>query len=102
MSKPAFGAFADLTSATETAAVEVSHLEEIAVMAHGTFTGTVELQVSFDGTNFAPHPTLTGKTAPFSGEVGFRCKAIRMACTAYTTGTISSNYSGSNADLKGA
>lgn len=101
MSKPYFANLQDLDAQENGAAVDVSHLEEIAVLAGGTFVGTVELQVSFDGTTFVPHPTLTGKTAPFSGAVGFRCKQIRMVTTAYTSGTVKCAYSGSDTDLQG-
>lgn len=101
MGKAAFGNFADLTGTGETAAVDVSHLEEIAVGAFGTWAGTIELQVSFDGTNFTGHPTLTAKTAVFSGAVGFRCKQIRFSCSAFTSGTIETAYSGTDEDREG-
>lgn len=101
MSKPEFGNFANLTATGETAAKDVSHLEEVAVCVGGTFVGTCGVEVSFDGSTWVPHPTLTGKTAPFSGAIGFRCKQIRMDCSAYTSGTIQSAYSGSDTDQEG-
>lgn len=102
MSKPRFGTFTDLASTTTAGEKDVSELEEVAVLVGGTFVGTVDVLVSFDGTTFVPHPTLNGKTAPFSGTIGFRCKMIDIECTAYTSGTIKSGFSGSDEDLQGA
>jgi hypothetical protein len=101
MGKATFGQFADLTSAASTAAVDVSHLETIYICGGGTFVGTWELQFSMDGTNWHVHPTITGKTAAFNGTVGFRAKLVRITCTAYTSGTIKSQYSGDDEDRLG-
>lgn len=82
-------------------AAEVAHFEDVGVLVSGTFVGTCEIQVSFDGTTFVSHPTLTAKTAPFSGLIGFPCKAVRLNCTAYTSGTISGSGGGRDEDRKG-
>ncbi len=101
MSKKRFGSFTDLGSATESDPVDVSDLEAIYVVGYGTFVGTWELQFSMDGVSFNTHPTITGKTAAFSGAVGFLCKQVRIACTAWTSGTIESDYSGKDDNLLG-
>lgn len=101
MSKPAFLPLADLTGTGQTAAVEIAHLEEAAIVVGGTFVGTFELEVSPDGTMWVPHATITGKTAPFAGEIGYRCKQVRLSCTAHTSGTIESFVAGSDTDLEG-
>lgn len=93
--------FDDLGSITATDAIDVEHVENTAVIIGGTFTGTVSLQISFDGSTWINHPTINGKTAAFAGTVGFRCKALRMNCTAYSSGTIKTAVSGDDEDRRG-
>lgn len=77
-----------LTAVSAGDPVDVAELEEIGVLVGGTFVGTVSIEVSFDGATFVPHPDFTGKTAPFSGKIGFPVKQVRANCTAYTSGTL--------------
>lgn len=99
MSKPYFAALDDLESTTETDPVDVGHLENVAVVVGGTFTGTWSLQVSPDGTLWVPHATIAAKTAAFAGAVGYRVKQVRLSCSAYTDGTIESFVTGDDEDL---
>jgi len=105
MGKGTFGEFTDLTAVDQSDPVDVSHLETVYVVGFGTFVGTWELQFTMDdlgGTpNWHTHPTITGKTGPFNGELGFRARGVRLACTAFTSGTIEGRYSGNDEDAKG-
>ena len=105
MAKGIFGSFSDIASATNTDPVDVSHLETIYAAGTGTFVGTWALQFTMDdlagSPNWHTHPTITGKTAAFNAEVGFRCRGIRLIFTAWTSGTLEGSYSGDDTDLKG-
>lgn len=52
----------------------------------GTFVGTVQIEISVDGTNFA----ITGSalTAPGSVAIPQAARKVRSNCTAWTSGTI--------------
>lgn len=91
----------DLTATGAGSAVETAHLEDVGVMVGGTFVGTVDVEVSFDGSTFAPHPTLNGQTAPFAGTIGFPCKQVRLNVTAYTSGTLEGRGAGKDQDRLG-
>lgn len=101
MSKPFFAALQDLDAVENGAALDVSHLENVAVVVGGTFVGTWALQVSPDGTLWVEHATITGKTAAFAGEVGYRCMQVRTVCSAHTSGTIEGFVSGDDEDRPG-
>lgn len=92
--------FFDLGSFTGTGpgtAVDVGYLEQLAGLIGGTFVGTIDIEASFDGgTTFVPIPGLDGQTAPTIVDIPFRCDQIRGNCTAYTSGTIEAQASGSN------
>lgn len=57
------------------------------VEVYGTFTGTVKIQGSMDGTNWTDW--ITGITAPAWHIIPDGPRYIRSNCTAYTNGTIS-------------
>lgn len=91
----------DLTATGAGSAAECAHLEDVAVSVSGTFSATVDVEVSFDGTSFAPHPSLNGQTAPFAGTIGFPCKQVRLNVTAYTSGTLEGRGAGKDQDRLG-
>lgn len=86
-------ALADLGSATTNAAsADVSNCERLMLCISGTFVGTVQAEVSADGTKFSKYGTAL--TAPGVVEITGPCKAVRANCTAWTSGTIESRLSG--------
>lgn len=86
-------ALADITSATANAAsADVSSMEKLMLAISGTFVGTVQAEVSVDGTKFSKYGTAL--TAPGVVEIASPCKKVRANCTAYTSGTIESRLSG--------
>lgn len=80
----AFAAGTWQSTTASSAALDVSDLEDVVVMLAGTFAGTLKVDVSFDGTNFAEWGS---KTAPAAYATIPACKAIKMRCSAYTSGT---------------
>lgn len=74
------------------AAVDVSSLSDVVVQVSGTFVGTVQIEVSQDGTNFAQFGA--NQTAPGILEITIPCKQIRSRCSAYTSGTAVTTYGG--------
>jgi hypothetical protein len=100
MSRKEFIAFTDMDDVEVTTAVEVSHLDDVAVVVGGTFSATWKLQVSPDGTLWVDHATITGKTAAFAGTVGYPVKQVRLSCTAFSSGTIEGFATGVNPELK--
>lgn len=103
MGKPAFIDLGSLTTTGAGTAVDVSHLENLAVMIGGTFVGTVDIEASFDaGATFVPVPgNLSGATAPVAAAVPFRAQQVRANVTAFTSGTIEVKASGEDTDVKG-
>jgi hypothetical protein len=94
MAKPEFGAVAAGTwqsSTASSAAVDVSHLTDVQVALAGTFVGTVFVDVSWDGTNFAAWGSLT---APGAYTKIPQCKQFKMRTSAYTSGTPNAGYTG--------
>lgn len=95
MSKPDFGSVATGTWATSTAtsaAVDVSHLRDLKVMLGGTFVGTWVVDISWDGTTFVPWEA--GRTTPGVYTTIPACKAFKMRCSAFTSGTAVVGYAG--------
>ncbi len=78
--------------------VDVSHLEEIAVCGAGPYVATVDVEVSFDGTNYAPHSTHKNLTDPFVLPLDVPAKTIRLNVTSYTSGTITGGVGGRDTD----
>lgn len=102
MGRPRFEALDDLGAVAATAGVDMSALEDAAVMVGGTFVGTYSVELSFDnGATWVPHPDHTGETAPKVCVIGMRAQQVRVNCTAYTSGTLESNLGGTDDDLKG-
>jgi hypothetical protein len=72
-------------------AVETGVAREVAtvdnpfsVMVSGTFVATILIEVSPDGTNWAPFGA--GVTAPGTVKVDIPCKQVRARCSAFTSG----------------
>lgn len=84
----------DLTATGAGSAVDVSHLEEVSFLVGGTFVGTYDVEVSFDGSVWVPHPDHNGETAPKAGDVAIPIKQVRINCTAFTSGTLECHVSG--------
>ena len=68
-------------------------LDRALVVVSGTFVATVRIDVSVDGTNFAPALLPDGTTAlptftaPGSKMIGGDAVKVRVATTVYTSGT---------------
>lgn len=65
-------------------AVEVSDYDTVGCFVGGTFVGTVQIEVSFDGTNWAAYGAAL--TAPGTVAITIPVKQVRANCTAYTSG----------------
>lgn len=88
------GALGSHAAVEADAAVNVSDLLDLQVTYSGTFVGTWILEVSFDqGTTWAQFDT--GTAAKLTAVLP-RCGRIRSRCSAYTSGTIVANYSGTD------
>lgn len=92
-------ALGNLTSAAAATGVEVGDAEKCHVYIYGTFVGTVVVEASADGTNYAP--VAAGLTAPGIVEVPATAKKVRTNCTAFTSGTISAHVGIEDADRLG-
>ena len=80
-------------------AINCSHFNSVVLQLTGTWTGTVQIQFSNDGTNWVVFPTLQnsgGLLSSFTtnGTYGISVfgKYVRVQCTAYTSGTINANF----------
>lgn len=82
MSKQISGNFTATGAGTETLTTK-----EFGISVSGTFSGTVALQRSLDGTNWHTVESYTEATEK-AGDNGNEC-LMRLNCTAYTSGTIS-------------
>jgi hypothetical protein len=71
--------------AAGTASSLVDNHDSVVVLASGTFTGTYQVQVSGDGTNWTNFGTAL--TAAGNLPVTILCSKVRLNCTAYTSGT---------------
>lgn len=87
-----------LVSGTFTATGQSSSFRPIGkfnVSLRGTFVGTVAIERSFDGTNWAGiSRDSSGTAATFTGPAGVICEEVegdtlyRLNCTTYTSGTV--------------
>lgn len=92
--------FANITSQANNAAIDVSQLTDGSnVIVYGTFTGTVSVQWSHNGTDFVDYSTAL--TAPGYKEKIPSCKALRLNCSAYTSGTIKGAVFGADPNRQG-
>lgn len=86
MSNPATGFVATGTStAGQTLDVE-GYDVPVGVGVFGTFVGTMQIEVSMDGTNWAPFGAAL--TAPGTVKIDIPVKMVRAHCTAWTSGAI--------------
>lgn len=90
---------ADLTGTGQNAGVDVSDLETASYWVFGTFVGTVQMQVSPDGTNWVDEGSPVSAAARIS--IPQEAKQARLDCTAYTSGTIESAITGIDDDRLG-
>lgn len=75
--------------------VGIQETRDKAVQVWGTFTATWKLQAKI--TLDADYLDLvTGKTGPDIVEITAPVVAVRVVCTAYTSGTIEANFAGFN------
>jgi hypothetical protein len=63
--------------------VDIAHAETAGVFVGGTFVGTILIEVSFDGTNWATYAT---HTAAGTTLIAIPVKQVRARCSAYTSG----------------
>ena len=106
MSKHVARALTDLGAVAISAGGNVEALEHVMIMIGGTFVGTYSVEGSVDGTTFAAMSdihgnSLAGLTAPTTRQLPVGLNAVRVNCTAYTSGTIESDVGGLDADLRG-
>lgn len=99
MSKFQTRAAADLTATGQNAGVEVSDLETAHYWVVGTFVGTLQVQISPDGTNWVNEGSAL--TAPGYVAIPAAAKQVRGDCTAYTSGTIEGVITGVDEDRLG-
>jgi hypothetical protein len=71
-----------------------NNLDDLSVFIFGTFSGTMTIEASCDGTNFVPLKdrggTAISTTAPAMFALSGSATHIRRNCTAYSSGTIQS------------
>lgn len=92
--KLAEGALASLTGVANGAGVSMAGYVDVAVTISGTFAGTWAVEVSFDGgTTWAQFDTGTAKKLTATLP---RCGQARGICSAFTSGTIVMNFSGTD------
>ena len=84
--RPEFRDFEDVTSQAASPALDVSDYPKVGVQVFGTFVATVAVEISLDGSTFAPFGAAL--TAPGIVEVPFPARLIRINVTAFTSGTI--------------
>ena len=95
MARNVFGILGSHAAVETGTPVDVSHLEDVSILIGGTFVGTVNIEVSMDGTNWvALTGALGGATAPVVALVGLPVKEIRTDVTAYTSGAIEVLFAG--------
>lgn len=73
-------------SVATTGAMDVSGAAHIYVQMAGTYTATIDVQLSNDGTNWVTSSSATGLTSGTLTSVPERCKYMRLNVTAYTSG----------------
>lgn len=78
---------ADVGSATNNAGVGLDG-DDFDMYVQGTFVGTVQLEISADGTNYVPEGTAV--TVPDRIAIPNSAQFARIDVTAYTSGTIES------------
>ena len=98
MGKQINRALADVGSATNNAGINVSDLDACAMYVQGTFVGTVQLQISSDGSTYVNEGSAV--TVPDRIAIPADAKFTRIDVTAWTSGTIESVVSGRDNDLK--
>jgi len=90
---------ADITSQAANAGVEVSDFESATAWVLGTFVGTVQMQISPDGTNWVNSGSAV--TAVATIAIPDTAKQVRFDCTAYTSGTIEGVVTGRDVERRG-
>jgi hypothetical protein len=99
MPKQRVTALGDLVGVATTPAVDISANEESDLYINGTWVGTVQPEVSADGTNF--NAVGSALTAPAIVALPKTAKQVRLDCTAFTSGTIESQVGGRDDDRLG-
>jgi hypothetical protein len=76
------------------AGIGARNLRDKAIIISGTFTATVVVEASFDGTTFVR----VGQTTDLAAiiQVPFACRSLRINTTAYTAGAINANLVADN------
>lgn len=88
------GSLGDFVGVATGAEQQVSDLEGLMVSVSGTFVGTLNIEISFDGVSWVVLQSLTvpGLVPTAGGAPGVGifppCQAIRADCPAWTSGTI--------------
>ena len=99
MARQRSAALDDLTGTATTDPVNVSDGETIDLWINGTWVGTVQPQASADGTNF--NNVGAALTAPAIVSMPAGAKSVQLECTAFTSGTITSQVGIEDLDRKG-
>jgi hypothetical protein len=75
--------------AAGTAQSNLDSHEHLSVIVRGTFSATISVEISHDGTNFAP---IGSVTAPGVVNIPMAVRAIRCNTTAFTSGTPAASW----------
>ncbi|MEE9395181.1 MAG: hypothetical protein V3W41_22040 [Planctomycetota bacterium] len=78
------------------AAAVVTNLREKAVQLSGTFSATITIEVSLDGTNFSALTGAVDLTAPAVVAIPFLAVSVRADTTVYASGTPAAAVIGDN------
>lgn len=89
--RPEFRDLEDITAAGPNTDIDVSDYPRTAVQIYGTFVATVAVEISLDGSTFAPFGAAL--TAPGIVEVPIAARRLRLNATAFTSGTIEATAS---------
>jgi hypothetical protein len=92
-------ALADLSGTGQNAAVDVSDLETCAMWVSGTFVGTLQMQISADGSSWVNEGSPV--TAAAKIDIPATAHYVRGDCTAHTSGDIVMNITGIDEDRLG-
>lgn len=105
MAKHMYQVLGTVSSQAAGTAANVENLDPVCVNIFGTFVGTYTVEGSVDGTNFEAlldyfGNSLAGKTAALWAQLPAGLKAVRINCTAYTSGDIEGAVGGIDKTLK--
>ena len=77
----------DVKTSVAVGDASVAKMKDMAVQITGTFSATLDVEASADGTNFEDVPSGGGITAPAIVAIPYMAHSVRINTTAYTSGT---------------